>query len=238
MSIDFYSVWKKGVPYLTSDIIPSEVAEPLGFDFFEPKTKDGATKPDQWFIEKPAKAHMLVLEAALIYRGVTPVFKKYDPEKSKELGWKEWDGYKWGFKDAPDLQKVVDNFISTDKKFEQLTAARFKCVFKKGKPTASERKFELAHIQLGSKTIKRFAKFDFVLTSYEDLWEAMSKDIQERLVYHELLHARMCGNPYLVDHDIEEFHSVYEKFKVPFGEDPYCGKDDLVREVLSQQEDA
>lgn len=237
---NFYCVYRKDVPYIT---IPqtefnAEAAEALGFDEYEPKN-EGAL---QYYIEKPNKKQLPFFFTAIAKFGIKANIVKYDVKKSEELGWKLWDGFTFGYKDHPEMREIAERFIKTDEEHKHLAAARIKYCFKKGVPREDKSgQFALAYVAAAPRLAKNLGKWDFLMVTYESTWSMLKENARKRLIDHELHHLgfgiKGKGGPYLIDHDLMEFKSMFKKYKITVGEDLYLGAQEIVKLGIEQQKE-
>ncbi|MDD5651419.1 MAG: putative metallopeptidase [Candidatus Nanoarchaeia archaeon] len=65
-----------------------------------------------------------------------------------------------------------------------------------------------------SHELKYFGKFDYLIEFSEDLWESLTSELKEIVMYHELLHVNIThdkkGNEKhsILDHNIKDFSEI------------------------------
>lgn len=232
--IDFFTVWANDCPHLTSNTIEPDVAAKLGFDDFDPD--EGKT---QWYIERPEDERLeRFLKILREQWDIDPVVHEYDEKKSEDLGWEAWDGYEFGFKDNPEMERIANDLIENDHDHAHLAPARFKYVFKRGKPAKEDNgQYVWAYVQMMPKMTKSMGKWDFLMVTYEDVWNLLNDEQKRRLVDHELFHAGYKSSPYMIDHDIQDFRRMFSKYGVPVGEDIYSNANCLIDAFYEQKEE-
>jgi hypothetical protein len=231
MIVTMYNVWKKGIPYLTTTQLDDVIAEEMGFDAYEPKNNGQL----QFFVESPDNVHLPKFVEAFNRRGIVIKIEGYTDEKSRELRWELWDGFKFGMKPNEEMQEIAEKLIATEDDHAHLAVARIKYVFKTGNPSVDKNgHYTLAFVQNAPKVAKHLGKWDFMMVTYESIWESLNKEAKKRLIDHELYHLGFKGSPYIIEHDIQEFKRMYEKYDVKVGGDLYLNSNSIVKDFIQQ----
>jgi len=230
--IKFYRVWKSTKPFLTirTKKLPEPIATNLGFGFFE-KNK----KPDQWYRAEPkTKNTMLRFTKYLKKKGYEFIIVDANVDDAIKLGWKFFEGYEYGMKKNTQALKIAKDLILNDKQHIKLAGVSIGHFFKQSpNPISNSGFMKFAVTNLANNTLQKFGKYDFVIFYYEEGWEQLRNKNRKILVDHELCHCGIDGEPFIVDHDIQEFESIVSKYNLKRPYYKWSGK--AVKRILDDR---